>query len=49
MTVLVYPGRLHEGKVEFAGQVDLPEGREVLIAWPELDNRHAVLAPDAAR
>lgn len=40
MSVFIYPGRLRDGKVEFAGQVDLPEGCEV---------DYAVLAPDTAR
>lgn len=31
MTILTYPGKLHDGKVEFTSQVDLPEGSEVYI------------------
>ena len=31
MTILTYTGKLHNGKVELASQVDLPEGSEVYV------------------
>ncbi len=42
MTILTYPGKLHDGKVEFTSQVDLPEGSEVyIVVSPGVEMRAA--------
>jgi hypothetical protein len=42
MTVLTYTGKLHNGKVELATQVNLPEGSEVyVVVSPGIEQRVA--------
>lgn len=42
MVTLTYPGRLHDGKVEFTSQIDLPEGSEVyIVVAPGIEMRIA--------
>ena len=39
MTILTYTGKLHNGKVELATQVNLPEGSEVYgVVSPGIEN-----------
>lgn len=42
MTVMTYPGRLHQGRIELDAPIDLPEGSEVyVVVKPQLDLRQA--------
>ena len=42
MTILTYTGKLHNGKVELATQVNLPEGSEVyVVVSPGIEKRVA--------
>lgn len=42
MTVMTYPGRLREGRIELDAPINLPEGSEVyVVVKPQLDLRQA--------